>query len=100
MHVVPALFGPDGSVGGGERYALELARHMADLVPTSLLSFGAGCQRDTLGQLSIRMLDDPWYVRGQRHNPLAWRLLEELRAADVVHCHQHHVMASSIAALF
>ena len=40
LHIVPALFDMSGSVGGAERYALELARHMADRVPTRLLSFG------------------------------------------------------------
>ena len=41
LHVVPALFGADdGIVGGAERYALELARHMADEVPTRLVAFG------------------------------------------------------------
>ena len=40
VHVVPALFGPGGVFGGAERYALELARHMADVMPTTLVSFG------------------------------------------------------------
>ena len=35
FHVVPALFGADGIIGGAERYALELARHMALEVPTT-----------------------------------------------------------------
>ena len=34
LHVVPALFGKEGVVGGAERYAFELARHMAREVPT------------------------------------------------------------------
>src|SRR5688500_5377834 len=29
VHIVPALFGAQGVVGGAERYAFELARHMA-----------------------------------------------------------------------
>ena len=41
LHLVPAMFGPgDGIVGGAERYALELARNMAERVPTRLVSFG------------------------------------------------------------
>ncbi len=27
IHLAPALFGAGGTFGGGERYALELARH-------------------------------------------------------------------------
>ena len=39
LHVVPALFGEGGVFGGAERYALELARHMADQTPTRLVTF-------------------------------------------------------------
>lgn len=100
VHLVPALFGANGAVGGGERYAMELARHMAEVVPTTLLSFGDRERRETLGPLRIRVLGDPWYVRGQRFNPLKWSMLAELREADVIHCYQQHILASSVAAAF
>jgi glycosyltransferase involved in cell wall biosynthesis len=100
LHIVPALFGSeDGIVGGAERYALELARFMADEVPTTLVSFGARERHETLGQLQIRIIGNPWYVRSQRTNPISLALVSELRKADVVHCHQQHVLASSLAAL-
>jgi hypothetical protein len=100
VHLVPALFGSDRTVGGAERYALELARHMAEIVPTTLLSFGESERRETAGALRIRVLGDPWYVRGQRFNALKWSMFTELRAADVIHCHQQHIMASSLTAVF
>jgi glycosyltransferase involved in cell wall biosynthesis len=100
LHMVPALFGGDGLVGGAERYTLELARHMAEVVPTTLLSFGDCELRETMGRLKVRVLGHPWYVRGQRHNPMAWAMLSELRGADIVHCHQQHIVASSTAAAF
>ena len=100
VHLVPALFGSDGTVGGAERYALELARHMAEIVPTTLLSFGERERRETVGALRIRVLSDPWYVRGQRFNPLKWSMFTELRDADVIHCHQQRILASSLAAVF
>lgn len=100
VHIVPALFGSNGGVtGGAERYALELARHMADEVPTTLVSFGDDERHETLGQLNIRVIGNPWYVRDQRTNPLALSLVKEMGKADVVHCHQQHVLASSLAAL-
>lgn len=100
LHVVPALFGSDdGIVGGAERYALELARHMAQDTPTTLVTFGERERRETLGNLKIRVIGNPWYVRDQRTNPVALALIKELRNADVVHCHQQHVVASSLAAL-
>lgn len=100
VHLVPAMFGADGVAGGAERYALELARHMAQAVPTTLLSFGERARNETMGPLKIRILGHPWYVRGQRFNPLKWSMFSELRAADVIHCHQQHILASSLAAVF
>ncbi|MGI9069205.1 MAG: glycosyltransferase family 4 protein, partial [Pyrinomonadaceae bacterium] len=42
---------------------------------------------------------NPWYVRGQRSNPMSISLFPELRGAEIVHCHQQHVLASSLVAL-
>jgi glycosyltransferase involved in cell wall biosynthesis len=72
---------------------------MADEVPTTLVSFGDAEQSMTFGRLRVRVIGNPWYVRGQRTNPVALRLLAELGKADVVHCHQQHVLSSSLAAL-
>lgn len=100
VHIVPALFdADDGVVGGAERYALELARHMAEEAPTTLVSFGKQERHERLGQLKIHVIGNPWYVRGQRTNPISLSLISELRKADVVHCHQQHVLASSLSAL-
>jgi len=99
LHIVPAFFGRDGGiVGGAERYALELARHMADEVSTTLVSFGEKDRCETIGDLNVRVLGGSWYVRGQRTNPVSTSLLREIRNADVVHCHQKHVLTSSLAA--
>jgi glycosyltransferase involved in cell wall biosynthesis len=100
LHIVPQLFGPGGLIGGGERYALELAKHMADHVPTTLVSFGDQERRCKTGKLDVRVIGNPWYVRGQRFNPVKLSLLTELRKADIVHCHQKNVLMSSLAALF
>ena len=94
------MFGSAGGLtGGAERFALELARHMADVTPTMLLSFGDEERRETIGRLSVRVAGRPWYVRGQRSNPLSPAILSEIRRADVVHCHQQHIVASTVAAL-
>lgn len=100
LHVVPALFGgSDGVVGGAERYALELARHMASEVPTRLVTFGEKERRERVGALEVRVIGGAWRVRGQRTNPLAPSLFKELLGARVVHCHQRSVLASSLSAL-
>jgi len=100
LHIVPALFDKDdGIVGGAERYAFELARHMAEEEPTTLLSFGAKDMERRVGRLRIRVIGSPLYLRGQKNNPIAAALIREVLKAKVVHCHQQHIIASSSAAL-
>ena len=101
VHIVAALFGVNGGVvGGAERYALELARYMADEVPTRLVTFGARERHERIGNLAVRVIGNPWHVRGQRANPISLSIFPELLKADVVHCHQQHMLASSFAAAF
>jgi len=99
LHIAPAIFGEGGVFGGGERYAFELARHMADKVETVLLTFGPHERRERIGNLELRMIGNPWYVRGQRGNPVALSIIAQLRGFDTVHCHQQHLMTTSLAAL-
>jgi glycosyltransferase involved in cell wall biosynthesis len=99
VHVVPALFGEGGVYGGAERYAWELARHMAEHVPTTLVSFGSEPRAFTAEALRVRVLGRPWHMRGQRTNPLHAGLLPELLRADVIHCHQQHLLTSSLSAI-
>jgi glycosyltransferase involved in cell wall biosynthesis len=73
---------------------------MAKEVPTRLVAFGERSCESTIGNLRVRVLGNPWFVRGQRSNPVAMRVLPELCSADVVHCHQGHILGSSLAALF
>ena len=100
LHIVPRLLGGDhGILGGAERYALELARHMAEEVPTSLVSFGGTKQtHEKIGQLDVHIIDRPWFVRGHPSNPMSWRLWNDISKAQIVHCHQQHILASSFAA--
>lgn len=95
---MPALFGASGIVGGAERYAFELARHMAEYVPTRLLSFGPQNATIREGRLEVRVIGGAWHVRGQRTNPFTLAIVPEILKADVVHCHQHHILISSAAA--
>ena len=101
LHVVPAPFDVEtGIIGGAERYAFELARHMARETPTRLVAFGEHEAETQVEGLGVRVIGGARYVRGQRTNPIAAALIGELRGADVVHCHQQHVLASSLSALF
>jgi glycosyltransferase involved in cell wall biosynthesis len=98
LHLVPALFGPAGIVGGAERYVLNLARAMAEEVPTSLVTFGDGPAERRDGELRVRVIGHPWHVRGQATNPWSPAIVGEVWRADVVHCHQQHTVMSSTAA--
>src|SRR5262249_17389533 len=95
--MVPAPFGADGIVGGAERYALELARHMADVVPTRLLTFGSKQRTEKSGALSVRVLGGGQRLRGQP-NPIKWSLFSEIKSVDILHCHQQHILVSSFSA--
>lgn len=95
---MPALFGTAGIVGGAERYAFELARHMADRVPTRLISFSSQTKEIREGNLDVRVFGGAWHVRGQRTNPFTLAIVPEILKADIVHCHQHHILMSSAAA--
>ncbi len=55
---------------------------------------------ETIGELQIRVMGNPWRVRGQQANPMSWSLFRYLAQADIVHCHQQHILSSSLAALF
>lgn len=97
-HLVPALFGPNGIIGGAERYVLSLARAMSMQVPTSLVTFGEQSEDRCEGSLRIRVIGQPWHVQGQATNPWSSSIVREVWNADVVHCHQQHTLMSSTAA--
>ncbi len=100
IHTIPALFSSTGAgiLGGAERYALELARHMAERVPTTLVSFGTQDSETQEGNLKIRIFGNPIHVRGLPSNPFSLQAVAFLRNADVIHCHQRHIVMSSAAA--
>jgi glycosyltransferase involved in cell wall biosynthesis len=99
VHVVPALFGWENVFGGGERYALELARAMARRVPTRLVSFGSRSATLHIDDLEVRVLRNWIPYRRFRFDPFTPALVNELRSADVVHVHQPHTLMGTTAIL-
>lgn len=94
----PALFGEDGAFGGGERYAMELARAVARETGAAVL-YAAGRRNAEWhdGPLQV-VLRKPWTsVRGQRFNPLPRALWHRITDADVVHCFQQHIVLTTAA---
>jgi len=94
------MFGHNGVFGGAERYTFELARHMASVTPTTLVSFGNSPKWYTSPEgLRIKVLGPAWHVRGQPLNRIHIGLVRAVAEADVVHCHQTYTLASELAAL-
>jgi glycosyltransferase involved in cell wall biosynthesis len=98
VHVTPTVFAAD-SRGGGERYPLELARAMAELVPTRLVTFGRERRRAVDGALEIRVLATRGHWRGGVINPLAERLPAALVGARVVHSYQYRSIVANACIL-
>jgi len=101
LYVSPVGFGRDAIVGGGERYAYELARAMARLVDVTLLEFGPGPARREEAALVVEQLPAG---RLRRWNPVAAnpfrrRFAQLVRWADVIHAHQVSTLTTTAAVL-
>ncbi len=98
--VYPIEFGDQGHVGGGERYAQELAHALAEEVDTRLVTFGRHRERRQEGRLRIEVFPRRWLVRGRLNNPFNPRFLSALRDVDVIHCLAWHVLPTDLAVLY
>ena len=95
LHVVPAVFGPDGNIGGAERYAVELVKALRGKVDARLVSFGKRAATVDVDGLPVEVLP-AHRVRGHPFNPV---YLLPLRWADLVHCHQQHIVSTSLVGI-
>jgi glycosyltransferase involved in cell wall biosynthesis len=101
VHLTPTYFSPESVLGGGERFAEELARAMAEragVESVKLVSFGPRAFRENPRPGFERVV---LRSRGRdRMTPFSAGLFRELRGADVIHCHQFFVLPTFLAALF
>ncbi|MFL6258753.1 MAG: glycosyltransferase family 4 protein [Thermoanaerobaculia bacterium] len=97
VHVTPTYFAPESALGGGERFAEELARAMAARAEVKLVSFGPRACRETPRPGYERVVLRSW--SRDRMAPFAPGLFRELAGADVIHCHQYFVLPTFLAAL-
>lgn len=99
LHLTPTYFDDDSVIGGGERYATELARAMSEKVETTLMSFGPRRQQMQQGRLSVQIYPARHWIGGVKANPFSLRFLGSLGQYDVVHCHQYRTVVTNIAIL-
>jgi alpha-maltose-1-phosphate synthase len=97
VHVTPTYFAPESVLGGGERFAEELARAMASRAEVKLVSFGPRARREAPSPGYQRVILRSW--SRDRMAPFAPGLFRELNRADVIHCHQYFVLPTFLAAL-
>jgi glycosyltransferase involved in cell wall biosynthesis len=97
LHVSPTYFGDQSVVGGGERYARELARAMARRHDVALLSFAAEARSALDGGLRTVYLRRRPVAGGLDASALSPGFLRWVRWADVVHCHQIHTASTNAA---
>jgi glycosyltransferase involved in cell wall biosynthesis len=96
--LTPTYFSAESSLGGGERFAEELASAMAERTLVKLVSFGPRALREHPKPGYERVI-----LRSRRHDrmtPFAAGLFRELRGADVIHCHQFFVLPTFLGAAF
>jgi len=106
-YVSPTHLGPGGLLGGGERYAEELARAMATLAPDApdtpvgrvrLVSFGTQAHRERPVPGYERVILKSWASTAL--TPFSPALFRALGGADVIHCFQYYVLPTFLATAY
>jgi glycosyltransferase involved in cell wall biosynthesis len=98
--VYPIPFGDEGIFGGGERYALELARALSREAPTRLVTFGSRARREKIGELEICIHRPLRYIHGARGNPLSFGFVRDLIDVDVIHCTAWNALVSDMSVMW
>jgi glycosyltransferase involved in cell wall biosynthesis len=88
LHLSPTYFSPDSVVGGGERYACELAKAMTSYADVTLLSFGKEEKNYFDQNLNIKIKKPLFYIKNNILNPFYLNLYKDFKNADVIHVHQ------------
>jgi len=100
VHITPTYFDPTSIIGGGERYAMELAKAMSEIAETELISFSDRPRVEKAGSLIMRLLKPWFYIKGQKTTPFCPQFLSLIAGADIIHCYQYHTLTTSLSILF
>ncbi|HEX8092074.1 MAG TPA: glycosyltransferase family 4 protein [Blastocatellia bacterium] len=99
VHITPTYFDESSVIGGGERYPTELASRMSRFADTTLVSFSSRRQSYKDASLKVEVYPVKKFIHGNRVNPLSFRYLLSIVAADVVHVHHIQTLVSDMACL-
>lgn len=99
IHTSPTYFSERSLVGGGERYSIELARAMAEHVPTTLVSFAEHNQTLQHGPLQVRLLPCPRFLLRRPLHACSFLLPALVLKAEIVHAHQFPTPATDTVIL-
>ena len=99
LHVSPTYFDDQSFIGGGERYAYELAKAMAAKEEVVFLSFAPHRASDREGSLRIEHIRRHPLFRNRPlfGNPVSPTFFSWIGWADVIHCHQVHTLSTDLA---
>jgi glycosyltransferase involved in cell wall biosynthesis len=82
--VPPSYFARDRTVGGGERYALEYARALSAITPTTMALFDPVAAQEQQGSLTIKTFPVR-HLNQRRGFPLTRQAWRDLGDYDVIH---------------
>ena len=100
LHVSPTYFSADSVLGGGERYAWELAKAMSSMTDVTFVSFGIS-EKDFLeNEMKVIIKKPFFFINKNILNPLSLSMMKEIREADVVHLHQIFTVITEICLIY
>lgn len=97
VHITPTFFDDASLIGGGERYATELALWMSKVVDTTLVSFSKERKSYRRDNLKVEIYPVKRLIHGNPVNPLSFGFLRSIPGSDVVHVHHVHTLVSDMA---
>jgi glycosyltransferase involved in cell wall biosynthesis len=99
LYISPTYFSDRSFIGGGERYAYELAKAMARKEEVAFLTFGDEMSSHRDGTLMVQNLRRATFLKRCFKNPLSPLFVKWVYWADVIHCHQVHTISTDLAVI-
>ncbi len=99
VQISPTYFDNSSVLGGGERYPMALAEHMAEIVDTTLISFSQKRSCYYKNNLKVEIYPVKYFILNNKVNPLTFRHLPAILNADVIHLHQINTLVSDLGAI-